>query len=131
MGSNGSDRDYAVATLAVIAFYLVIIFLTITVSAIQFKYKYSDFENVREIIVEKYKEIVEIPNTLELPPIFGKASEGHTLTDGLKIADQNIGQISEAVVGEIQVDPNQDNVDANNDLIIFRLVRFQDTKTFF
>ena len=124
MGSNGSDSDYAAATLAVISFYLVIIFLTITVSAIQFKYKYSDFENVREIIVEKYKEIVEIPNSLELPPVFRKVSEGHTLTDGLKMADQHIGKISEAVVGEIEVDSNQDNVDVNRDLIVFRLVRF-------
>ena len=96
VGSNGTDSDYAVATLAVIAFYLVITFLTITVSVLQFKYKYSDFEHV-------IKEIVEIPNNILNPPLTRKVSEGFTLTDGLKLADKNIDQISEAVVGEINV----------------------------
>lgn len=118
VGSNGSDSDYALATLAVIAFYLVIIFLTISVSAIQFKYKYSDFENVREIIEEKIKEIGELTNNIELPPVFRKVSEGHTLTDGLKLAEQNIGQISEVIVGEVKVE-------RSNDLISFRLATFQ------
>ena len=121
VGSNGSDSDYALATLAVIAFYLGIIFLTISVSVIQFKYKYSDFENVREIIEEKFKEIGELTNNIELPPVFRKVSEGHTLTDGLKLAEENIGQISEVIVGEIRVEHNI----VNNDLISFRLATFQ------
>ena len=113
VGSNGSDADYALATMAVITFYLVIIFLTITVSVLQFKYKDTDFEHV-------IKEIVEIPNNLSLPPVFSKASEGFTLTDGLKLADRNIDQISEAIVGEINVDCEQEKKNVNPDLILFR-----------
>ena len=121
VGSNGSDSDYALATLAVIAFYLVIIFLTISVSVIQFKYEYADFENVREIIEGKFKEIGELTNNIELPPVFRQVSEGHTLADGLKITEENIGQISEVVVGEVRLEQNN----INNDLISFRLATFQ------
>ena len=96
-------------------------FKLFSVLLIQFKYKYSDFENVREIIEGKFKEIGELTNNIELPPVFKKVSEGHTLADGLKMAEENIGQISEAVVGEIRVKQNT----PNNDLISFRLATFQ------
>ena len=46
---------------------------------------------------------MEIPNNILNPPLTRKVSEGFTLTDGLKLADKNIDQISEAVVGEIDV----------------------------
>ena len=89
IGSNGSDYDYAMATMAVISFYIGrlginvfrfhslifqefsflnlsgIFILTVTFSILEFRYKYSDFEQVKENIVEKLKKI-ELPN-IELP----------------------------------------------------------------
>ena len=111
VGSNGSDSDYALATMAVISLYLCIIVLTLAFSfLVNFKYKMSDFEHVKDLIVKKMEEI-DLPNidltAIELPK-FGsrRVSQGRTLTDGLKIAGDNIDKMSEAIVGEIEVDPN-------------------------
>ena len=112
VGSNGSDRDYALATMAVISLYLAIIVLTVTFSfLVNFKYKMSDFELVKELIVKKIEEI-DLPNidltSLELPRFGGRRiSQGKTLTDGLKMAGDNIDKLSEAIVGEIDVDTNR------------------------
>jgi len=63
VGSNGSDSDYALATMAVISLYLAIIVLTVTFSfLVNFKYKMSDFELVKELIVKKIEEI-DLPLT--------------------------------------------------------------------
>lgn len=94
VGSNGSDYDYAMATMAVISLYIAIFILTITFSILEFRYKYSDFEQVKETIVEKFKNI-ELP-TIELPD-FGQAKEGYSVIDGLKKAENSIGVISDSV----------------------------------
>ena len=130
VGSNGSDRDYALATLSVISLYLAIILLTVTFSLlVNFKYKLADFDYVKdiqqiiqqktefiqqktEIIVQKFEEI-DLP-VIDLPTFNRKASKGKTLTDGLQLAGNNIDQISEAIVGEIDVEgviteQNQEN----------------------
>ena len=111
VGSNGSDSDYALATMAVISLYLAIIVLTVTFSfLVNFKYKMSDFELVKELIVKKIEEI-DLPNidltSIELPKFGGRRiSHGKTLTDGLRMAGDNIDKLSEAIVGEIDVDTN-------------------------
>ena len=111
VGSNGSDSDYALATMAVISLYLAIIVLTVTFSfLVNFKYKMSDFEHVKELIVKKIEEI-DLPNidlaSIELPKFGGRRiSQGKTLTDGLRLAGDNIDKMSEVIVGEIDVDPN-------------------------
>jgi len=94
IGSNGSDYDYAAATMAVISLYIGIFILTITFSILEFRYKYSDFEQVRETIVETFMKI-EFPN-IEMPD-FGQVKDGYSIADGLKAADNSIGVISEAV----------------------------------
>ena len=111
VGSNGSDSDYALATMAVISLYLAIIVLTLTFSfLVNFKYKMSDFEHVKELIVKKIEEI-DLPNidlaSIELPKFGGRRiSQGKTLTDGLRLAGDNIDKMSEVIVGEIDVDAN-------------------------
>eukprot|EP00092_Neocalanus_flemingeri_P009052 GFUD01009743.1.p1 GENE.GFUD01009743.1~~GFUD01009743.1.p1 ORF type:complete len:730 (+),score=141.45 GFUD01009743.1:101-2290(+) len=97
IGSNGSDSDYAKATMAVISLYIGIFILTISFSILEFRYKYSDFEQIleyKDTIVERLKQI-ELPN-IEMPD-FGQVKEGFSIVDGLKQADDNIGFISEAV----------------------------------
>jgi len=94
IGSNGSDYDYAVATMAVISLYIAFFILTISFSILEFRYKYSDFEQVKESIVERFKNI-ELP-TIELPD-FGQAKEGFSIKDGLKKAETGIGAISDSV----------------------------------
>jgi len=94
IGSNGSDYDYAVATMAVISLYIAIFILTISFSILEFRYKYSDFEQVKETIVEKLKNI-DLP-TIELPD-FGQVKEGYSIKDGLKIAETGIVEMSESV----------------------------------
>jgi len=104
VGSNGSDYDYALATMAVISLYIAIFILTITFSILEFRYKDSDFEQVKEQIVEKFKNI-ELP-TIELPD-FGQVKEGYSVMDGLKKADNSIGVISETVGTPIKKAQNQ------------------------
>ena len=97
--------------MAVTSLYLAIIVLTVTFSfLVNFKYKMSDFEYVKELIVKKIEEI-DMPNidltSIELPKFGGRRiSQGKTLTDGLRLAGDNIDKMSEVIVGEIDVDAN-------------------------
>ena len=128
VGSNGSDSDYALATMAVISLYLAIIVLTVTFSfLVNFKYKMSDFEYVKELIVKKIEEI-DMPNidltSIELPKFGGRRiSQGKTLTDGLRMAGDNIDKMSEVIVGEIDVDANGpvvNNIKEKEDVVKLR-----------
>jgi len=57
---NGTDSDYAVATLSVIGLYLCIFALTITFSVLEFRYEYSDFEQVRVRVVERLEQQIAV-----------------------------------------------------------------------
>ena len=116
VGSNGSDADYALATMSVIIFYMSIIVLTCAISLlVTFRHKLADFETVRDIITKRIEEMelpdlpqIQMPN-IDLPdfdiPVFSKqVSENRTVTDGLKLASNNIDKIAEVVVGEVEVD---------------------------
>ena len=105
VGSNGSDSDYALATLTIIGLYILIFILTFILSFLfTFKYKYSDFE----YIVKQIEETV-VDYSTQYSTVFRKTSNGKTISGGLKIAGEHIDQISEVIVGEIDVEPGQIN----------------------
>lgn len=105
VGSNGSDSDYALATLTIIGLYILIFILTFILSFLfTFKYKYADFE----YIVKQIEETV-VDYSTQYSTVFRRTSNGKTISGGLKIAGEHIDQISEVIVGEIDVEPGQIN----------------------
>jgi len=102
---NGTDSDYAVATLTVIGLYLCIFELTITFSVLEFRYEYSDFEQVRVRVVEKLEQQIAVvkegaTNMIEeldkgmdqlkeqyIEPYVNqrKSSKGYSVGDGLQM----------------------------------------------
>ena len=145
VGSNGSDYDYIMATMAVISLYIGCIFfniilfylffyfaaifiLTITFSILEFRYKYSDFEQVKEKVKEKIKNI-DMP-TIDLPDfrqvdnyylsslvdtMFFQLKKGYSIKDGLKKADIGIFDVSELVASE-NILINVENDSRNNEM---------------
>jgi len=112
VGSNGSDYDYIMATMAVISLYIAIFILTITFSILEFRYKYSDFEQVKEKVKEKIKNI-DMP-TIDLPD-FRQLKKGYSIKDGLKKADIGIFDVSELVTSE-NILINVENDSRNNEM---------------
>ena len=101
VGSNGSDADYAKATLTFIGFYIAVIILTLSLSIlVNFHHKIADFEGIMANIKETIDEI-------DLSAIgFRKSSKGRNVVDGMKIVEGEVTKLCEDVVGEIDVEEN-------------------------
>ena len=111
VGSNGSDSDYAIATMAVISFYLAIIFLTLSFSLlVNFHHKISNFDmkDIKATIEETQKMIEEKIDELDIDLTrigLRKSSKARNVVDGLKVFEGEMTKVSEKIVGEIEIDP--------------------------
>jgi len=94
IASNGTPSDYVMATMAILGMYLGIFALTISFSVLEFRYEFSDFEEVRANIVGKIEEkmAVMMEGATQLTEGWGgstkrKPSKGYAVADGLKKID--------------------------------------------